>query len=81
VTTGVYTILTTGASNTDFHFGAYAIGHLVRASGFTNAANNGLYRVSAATATSVTLGNASVAEAMPPGCGAAQGRRLPRGCG
>lgn len=65
VTTGVYTILTTGASNTDYHFGAYAIGHLVRASGFLNAANNGLYRVSAATATSVTLGNTSVAEAAP----------------
>lgn len=67
VTTGVYTILTTGAANTDFHFGAFAVGHLVRASGFTNAANNTLGRVSAATATSVTLGNTSVAETAPPG--------------
>jgi hypothetical protein len=65
VTTGVYSILTTGATNTDYHFGAFAIGHLVRAAGFTNAANNGLYRVSAATATSVTLGNTSVAESAP----------------
>lgn len=66
VTTGVYTILTTGAGNTDYHYGAYAIGHLVRAAGFTNAANNGLYRASAATATSLTLGNVSVAEVAPP---------------
>jgi hypothetical protein len=65
VTTGVYTILTTGSGNTDFHFGAYAIGQLVRASGFTNSANNVLARVSAATATSVTLGNVSVAEPAP----------------
>lgn len=66
VTTGVYTILTTGSGNTDAHFGAFKVGHLVRASGFTNAGNNGLYRASAASATSVTLGNTSTAETAPP---------------
>jgi hypothetical protein len=65
VTTGVYSILTTGTGNTDYHFGAFAIGHLVRASGFTAAGNNGLFRASAATATSVTLGNTSVADTAP----------------
>lgn len=66
VTTGVYTFLTTGAANTDFHFGLMKIGQLVRASGFAQAANNGLFRASAASATSVTLGNTSVAEPVPP---------------
>jgi hypothetical protein len=65
VTTGVYNILTTGATNTDNHFGLFKVGQLVRAAGFLNAANNGLFRASAATATSVTLGNVSVAEASP----------------
>ena len=66
VTTGVYTILTAAGTASDVNAGTFAVGHLVRASGFTNSANNGLYRASAATATSVTLGNTSVAETAPP---------------
>lgn len=63
---GVYTILTAG-TNPDVNQGAYAAGSYVRASGFTNANNNGLKRATAATATSVTLAGASTVEAAPPG--------------
>jgi len=57
--TGVYTLDAGGAS--------FVLGHLVRATGFTNAANNGVFRVSANTATTVTTGNSSsVLEAAPP---------------
>lgn len=44
----------------------FKVGHLVKASGFTNAANNGISRCSASTANSVTIGLATVAEAVPP---------------
>lgn len=64
VTTGVYTVLAN--ASTEVNFGAFGVGHLVRASGFTNSANNTLRRATAATATSVTLGNTSVAEPAPP---------------
>lgn len=65
-TTGIYTVAAAGPG-TDFNAGTFVVGQLVRATGFTNAANNGLYRASAAAGgTSVTLGNTSVAEAAPP---------------
>lgn len=61
--TGVYTV---DANGTNFK-----VGHLVRATGFTNAANNngltGTFEVSASGATTVTTSNsASVAETAPP---------------
>lgn len=56
--TGVYTF-TAGP--------AFIIGHYVRCTGFTNAANNGYFRVTAQTGTTITTDNAaSVAEAAPP---------------
>lgn len=64
--TGIYTFVAPANPTTDQSSGANAaVGHLVRASGFTNAANNGLFRASAIGAGTVTLGNASVAEAVP----------------
>jgi hypothetical protein len=66
VTTGVYNILTTGATNTDNHFGAYAIGHLVRASGFRTRRTTGSIGRAPRRRRRVTLGNVSVAEASPP---------------
>lgn len=59
VTTGIYTINSGGA--------AFLSGHVVMASGFTNAANNGIFTVSASTGTTVTTSNtSSVSEASPP---------------
>lgn len=47
---------------------AYAIGHLVRHTNFTNAANNGLFRVTTGGATSyISAGSAMVNETAPPG--------------
>jgi hypothetical protein len=64
--TGVYTFAAVANPVSDYSSGAaVVVGHLVRASGFTNAANNGLLRVSAVGAGTMTLGNASVAEAAP----------------
>lgn len=56
--TGVLTVNSGGTS--------FIAGHLVQASGFTNAANNGIFKVSASTSTSVTLVNASSAAETPP---------------
>lgn len=57
-TTGVYTV-TTGA--------AFVVGHLVRATGFTNAANNAIGTATAGSTTSVTIGGVtSTAETAPP---------------
>lgn len=58
--TGVYTIDAGGAS---FN----VAGLLVECSGFTNSANNGLFKVTSATATAITTNNSSsVAETAPP---------------
>lgn len=58
--TGVYTVASLGTN--------YPVGALVYMSGFTNAANNGLFPVTASTGTSVTVTNAaSVAETPPVG--------------
>lgn len=46
--------------------GTFAVGHLVRHSGFTTAGNNGLFRISAATATTYTTTGLTI-EASPPG--------------
>ena len=59
---GVYTVIT-NASNPEKNYGAFAIGQLVRNTGFV-AGNTGLFRASAATATSVTLPT-TTAEAAP----------------
>jgi hypothetical protein len=57
--TGVYTVASGGA--------AVQIGSYIKASGFTNAANNGYFRVTASTGTTITTTNAaSVAEGAPP---------------
>lgn len=57
--TGVYTVPDQGST--------IPVGSYVKITGCTNAANNGFFPVTAATATSITTGNAaSVAEAAPP---------------
>lgn len=57
--TGVYTVDAGGTT--------FLAGMLVQASGFTNAANNGLFKVTASGATTVTTSNSSsVLEAAPP---------------
>lgn len=57
--TGVYTVASIGST--------IPIGAYVKITGCTNAANNGYFAVSAATATSITTSNtSSVAEAAPP---------------
>lgn len=65
--TGIYTVTAAAVPATDQSAAAFAIGHLVRAVGFTAGANSGLFRASAGSNISVTLGNASVAEPAPPG--------------
>jgi hypothetical protein len=46
---------------------AFAVGQIVRASGFTNAANNGIGRVTTASSSSVTLADlTTVVESSPP---------------
>jgi tail tube protein len=64
VGTGVYTML--ASAGTPVNSGTFAVGHLVKASGFTNAANNQTARATAGGATSVTLGATTVAEPAPP---------------
>jgi len=65
--TGVITVLA-AAAQAGINVGAFAVGMLVRTSGFTNAGNNFLKRVTAATATSFTVATAGlVNEAAPPG--------------
>lgn len=57
--TGVYTIDADGAT--------FIANMLVECSGFTNSANNGIFKVTANTSTSITTNNsASVLEAAPP---------------
>lgn len=64
--TGVFTITTVSAGD-PHRTGAFAIGHLVRTTGFTNAGNNALKRVTAASGTSFTVATAGlVNEAAPP---------------
>lgn len=63
VTTTVITVLTAAA--TEANSGTFAVGHLIYGSGFTNAGNNGLKRLSAATATALTS-TGFTAEAAPP---------------
>lgn len=57
--TGTFTV-TTGT--------AFAAGHLIRTSGFTNAGNNGLFRANSGNATSVVVGSGvgTVNETAPP---------------
>lgn len=62
-------VVTVAAAGSDYrrNAGTYQVGHVVRHSGFTNAGNNGLYRISAATATSYTIPTAGlVNETAPP---------------
>lgn len=64
--TGVITILAAAAGNEN-RVGTFGVGHLVRSEGFTNAGNNALKRVTAATSTSLTVATAGlVNEAAPP---------------
>lgn len=65
----VITDIGTTADTITFTTGAaYAIGHLVRTTGFTNAANNKIVRVTTGGATSlVATGSGFTAEAAPPG--------------
>lgn len=64
--TGVYTVVDQSGSG-GFAGSAYVANHLVRATDFTNAANNGLFRVTGSTATSVTVSPTTTAvEAAPP---------------
>ncbi len=57
-TGGVITV-TTGA--------AFAVGHLIRNSGFSNAGNNGLFRITTGSATVPAVGNSLLTdEAVPP---------------
>lgn len=70
VTTNVFTVVTSG---TDYraNTGSFAVGHIVRASGFTAAGNNGLRRCTTASATVPVLApfsggaTVSVADASP----------------
>lgn len=57
-TASTYAVAAGGAS--------FIAGHMVRASGFTNAANNQLFRVSSSTATTVVGGTSLTAETAPP---------------
>lgn len=58
-TTGIYTVDANGAT--------FLVNHMVLASGFSNAANNGVFKVTANSATNFTTNNAaSVLEAAPP---------------
>jgi len=64
--TGVFTILAASAGDEN-RVGTFAVGHLVRTTAFTNAGNNALKRVTAASATSFTVATAGlVNEAAPP---------------
>lgn len=63
---GVYTVVDQSGSG-GFAGTAYRVGHLLRASDFGVAANNGLGRVTASTTTSVTVSGPTTAiEAAPP---------------
>ncbi len=64
--TGVFTVLAASAGDPN-RWGAFGVGHLVRTEGFTNAGNNALKRVTAATSTSFTVSTSGlVNEAAPP---------------
>jgi hypothetical protein len=64
-TTGIFTIVTNPTPATDYNAGVFVVGQLVRASGFTTVANNGLWRVGTGGATSVTLTLTSTVDASP----------------
>lgn len=64
--TGVITVLAALAGDEN-RVGTFGVGHLVRSTGFTNAGNNFLKRVTAASATSLTVPTAGlVNETAPP---------------
>lgn len=64
--TGVITILAASAGNVN-RVGTFAVGHMVRRTGFTAAGNNGLSTVTAASGTTLTIPTAGlVDEAAPP---------------
>jgi Phage tail tube protein len=59
-------VAVSGVFNAASGLGNFKVGMLARATGFTNAPNNAIGRISAATATQVTTNIATVAEASPP---------------
>ena len=63
VTTTVISVLT--SAGTEVNSGTFAVGHLILGSGFTNSGNNGIKRLTAATATALTS-TGFTAEAAPP---------------
>lgn len=64
--TGIFTVLAATNPTTDYSSGAFVIGQLLRSSGFTNAANNGLFRVTTGGNTSVTVSpTTTVTDAAP----------------
>lgn len=64
VGTGVYTVV--ASDGTKYKTGTFALGHLVRMTGFTAAANNGLFRVTTGSDTAPTTDNSgSVADTAP----------------
>lgn len=67
--TGVVTMLAAAAGN-DNRAGTFAVGHLVRMSGFSNAGNNALKRVTAATSTSITVPTTGLVNETAPPVGA-----------
>lgn len=62
--TGVYTVVDQSGSG-GFAGTAYKVGHLVQASGFTASNNNRIARVSASTATSVTVATGGTTDTAP----------------
>lgn len=67
--TGVITILAAAANNEN-RVGTFGVGHLVRSSGFTNAGNNFLKLVTAASGTSLTVATAGLVNETAPPLGA-----------
>lgn len=67
--TGVVTVATNASDNTR-NSGAFAVAHLVRTTGFTNAGNNYLKRVTAASATNYTVAIAGLVNETAPPAGA-----------
>lgn len=64
--TGIFTCAAVTNPTTDFSSGAsFAIGMLIRTSGFTNAANNGLFRVTTAGASPTVSPTTTVTDAAP----------------
>lgn len=80
-------VVVTSASNTDQSFNAasgldrFAVGHIVKASGFTNANNNGVLNVLTVAAGKITVSQTLTNEASPPAAAKleAVGYRFPVG--